>query len=694
MSFRICIDIGGTFTDLTVIDESGGVNVFKSPTTPDDYIDGMINALELAREHYGIPTRKFMVECSSANGGYFAHASTISTNAIIKGTVSKTGLLCTKGFRDTLTIREGGKDEPYNLQLDYPEPYVPRYLSLPITERINSEGGVEVALDESEVRQALRQLKEWEVKAIAVSLLWSISNPVHELRISEIIKDEWPEVPHVLGHQLNPCIREYRRTSSAVINASLLPLFSKYVSNLNDRLKNVGYSGELLMLTSNGGVMSVEAFVKSPIYSIDSGPAMTPVAGKLLAARELGRDDVITVDMGGTSFDVSCVTKGDIPISREAIVASHMLGINKVDSRSIGAGGGSIGWVDSGGLLHVGPQSAEAVPGPACYGQGGQEATVTDANLALGYLNPDYFLGGAMKLNRRLAEQSILQKVCNPLNLELTEAAFSIWNTVNINMVGAIKDITVWQGIDPRGYLFVSGGGAAGVHIVPIMQELEAKTALVPKVAGSLSAFGGVFADLSFEFSASYCTKSTNFDYKKVNETLERLEKRADAGLQKAGIEPKDRRLEFYVEAHYPYQIWELSVPLRGKRVGSEKALSELVDDFHEVHERVYAIKEPAQPIECIYWRVRAIGVRPHPAMKDIPFAGEDASAALVGKRKAYFRDLGGMVDTPIYRGEKLLPGNKITAPAIIEEPTTTIIVFPNSEGTVTKLRNYILVLD
>jgi len=694
MSFQVCTDIGGTFTDLAIIDEEGKIGVFKTPTTPLNYIEGVLNTLKLVSEYYKIPVKKVLEKCSSANGGIFSHGSTLSTNAIIEGKTAKTGLICTRGFRDILTIREGGKEDPYNWDVDYPPPYVPRYLTLPVTERVNSEGGVEIPLNEEEVRQAIRQFKKWNVQAIAVCLLWCITNPAHELRIGEIVKEEWPEIPYTLSHQLNPVIREYRRTSSAVINASLGPLISKYVFDLDGSLKKEGYLGELSLLTSTGGVMSVKELREKPIYSVDCGPAMAPVAGKAFAARELGKDNVITIDMGGTSFDVSCVTQGEISISREAKIDSHILGINKVDSRSIGAGGGSIAWVDSGGLLRVGPRSAGAVPGPACYGRSGKDATVTDANVVLGYIDPHYFLGGAMKLNRRLAEEAIQKNVGNPLNLELTEAAFSIWNTVNINMVTAIRDITIWQGIDPREYLLVSGGGAAGLHFIPIMRELEMKQALVPKVAGAISAVGGLFADLSTEYSASHYTQSNRFDYEGVNKELENLEKQGVAFLERAGVALKNRRVEFYVEAHYPYQIWELSVPLRGKRIDNEKELAQLVDDFHEVHERVYAIKEPGQYVECVYWRVKATGLMPKPKIEETPLASGDLSAALVGKRKAYFKDLGGVVETPIYRGDKLKAGNVIIAPAIIEEPTTTIVILPKSQATVTKWGSYLVDLE
>jgi N-methylhydantoinase A len=532
------------------------------------------------------------------------------------------------------------------------------------------------------------------VQAIGVALLWSIANPIHEQTIGEIIEEEWPSILYSLSHQVNPCIREYRRTSSTVIDASLKPIVSRYVLDLRERLKKIGHRGELFMLTSSGGVISAEELVARPIYSVDSGPALAPSAGKLFAVKELGRDNVVTVDMGGTSFDVSCITKGEINVSREALVGSHMLGINKVDSKSIGAGGGSVAWVDRGGLLHVGPQSAGAVPGPACYGKGGEGATVTDADLVLGYLDPNYFLGGKMTLKPRLAREVIEQKVGKLLSLKLEEAAFAIWGAVNANMITAIQDITIWQGIDPREYVFVSGGGAAGLHIIAIAKELGAKNILIPKTAGALSAFGGVFADIATDFSATRFTVSNNFDYKGVNTTLESLERQASAFLQRTGVTSEHQSLNFYVEARYPYQVWDLSVPLRSKRMSNEKKLAQLVEDFHQFHERVFAIKEPGQYIECIYWRVRATGELAKQDLKQIPSGGKDASRVLKSKREAYFKELGGMIQTPVYRGNDLLANNVITGPAIIEELTTTIVVPPGAKATVTKWASYIIELD
>lgn len=689
MSYRLCIDIGGTFTDLVVADAKGNVNIFKSPTTPGNYTDAFIETVKMAAGHYGLPLKEFMAQCSTDSGGYFGHGSTVSTNAIIEGKTAKTGLICTRGFRDILVAREAGKENPYNWQMEYPEPYIPRYLTISVDERINAEGGIETPLNEDDVRKAIGQFKEYKVKAIAVALLWSIANPAHELKIARIIDKEWPGIPYSLSHLVNPCIREYRRFSSTAIDASLKPLVSSYVAQLEKRLAEIGYRGQLSLLTSSGGVVSAEELVKKPIFSVDCGPALAPSAGRLIAETDLATDNIITTDMGGTSFDVACITGGEIAVSRECEAGGFMLGINKVDSKSIGAGGGSIAWVDSGGMLHIGPQSAGAVPGPACYNKGGTEPAVTDANAVLGYLDPDYFLGGGMKLDKKLAVKAIQDKVAAPLKLSVEEAAYSIWGAVNASMSNVIQDITVWRGIDPREYLVVSGGGAGGLHINAIAEELGVKRVLVPRVAGALSAFGGAFADITSDFSLSKFTESGSFDYEGIGAALAGLQKQAEEFFEHMRVPKKQRKIQVYAEARYPFQVWELPVLLRGTGIADQKQLAELIADFHKLHHKVFSVSAPDQPVEFVYWRVKAIGKLPRP---DFPAAKTSAGKAVSkSSRKAYFRELGGMVDTPVYKGVDLKPGNVITAPAIIEEPTTTILVMPGSKASITKYGNYLI---
>lgn len=694
MGIRVCVDVGGTFTDVVVVDEEGKFDIQKAPTTPDNYSEGILNALELAAQSRGESSAEFLEKCSTFISGVMTHGSTLTTNAMIEGKVAKTGLICTRGFRDVLLFREGYKENPFDFQVDYPEPYIPRYLTIPVVERINSEGEIDTPLNEDEVRQAVSQFKKWGVEAIAVSLIWSVANDVHEKRIREIAHEEWPEVVCVLGSDVNPCIREYRRTVSACIDASLKSLVTGYVTDLIEKLRSKGYKGELGMLNSSGGVMSTDELMARPIYSIDCGPALAPVAGREFAMRELGVSNILTMDMGGTSFDVSVTTEGLIAVSREAKLGNELPGISKVDSRSIGAGGGSIAWVDTGGLIHVGPYSAGATPGPACYGTGGEEPTVTDANLVLGYLDPDFFLGGRVKLYGNLAEEAI-GKIAERLNLSLIEAAFAIYSTINANMVVAMQDITIWQGIDPRGYLLVAGGGAAGAHASPLADALEMPRLIVPRVAGGLSAVGGTIADLVGEYSTSYYTETKEglFDYEGVKKVLDDLKGKGTSFLEREGVPAEKGRLEITLEARYPYQVYELPVPIADLDLTTREGVEEAVNRFHEVHDRVFAVKEPGMYIECIFWRVRAIGK----GIAEVEFAElereskEPSKSALIDERMAYFEKARGVVKTPVYRGKELKYGNELIGPALIEEETTTIVLPLERRLKVTKYGNYLI---
>ncbi|MGD0916680.1 MAG: hydantoinase/oxoprolinase family protein [Thermodesulfobacteriota bacterium] len=695
MGIRVCIDIGGTFTDLAVVnDKEGKLSLFKTSTTPDDYARAVIEGLSMAAEFYGMPMDQFLKLCSSRNGGAINYGTTLATNAVLQKKVAKVGLICTKGHRDILTFREGGKEDPFNWDIDYPDPYVPRYLTLPVTERIDAQGEIVTPLDENEAREAIRQFKRYGVEVIAVALLWCIVNPLHEKNIGELIEEEWPGCPFFLSHLINPVIREYRRTISTVINASLMPVVGPAIRGFDERLKELGYEGNLSLISAFGGIMSLQDITEKPIYCIDSGPTGGPVAGLLYARRELNRNDVITCDMGGTSFDVSRVTGGEIRTTIEAKVGFDYLGVRKVDTKSIGAGGGSIAWVDAGGLLRVGPESAGAQPGPACYRRGGTRPTVTDANLVLGYLNPQFLLGGKMKLEKKLATEVIEKHIAGPLGISSLEAAFSIWNTVCVNMTDAIRTITSWEGIDPREYVFVSGGGAAGAHIIPMMIDMGVRQLIIPKAAGALSAVGGLAADMVADFQRNYECNTGHFEFERVNKILSLREKEGTSFLESNGVKPENRRLEFSVDARYYSQPWELTIPLRVRMFKGESDVIQFVKDFHRMHERMRGSREEGQLVECSNWRVKAVG-----KTKEFKFYKVETGQrippkfALIGKRMVYFKELGGMVETKVFDGDKLKAGNRITAPAIIEEMATTIVVFPGSEITVTNLGNYLVKL-
>lgn len=688
MAYRIAIDTGGTFTDLVLADERGGLALGKALTTYERIFVGVEGALRMAAEQTGAGVAGVL-----SNTDLVIYGTTHATNAIIERSTARTAFLVTEGFPDILVLREGGKLDPFNLSYPPIEPYVPRRLTFEIRERIDAEGNVVAPLDERQARETLRRLAERKVEAIAVCLLWSPANPAHEEALGRMIEAELPRVPYTLSSRLNPIIREYRRASSAAIDASLKPLMQRHLNDFEQDLRKAGFNGQLLVATSFGGVMHARDVVQRPIYLVKSGPAMAPVAGRTYAEAEVGPRDLIVCDAGGTSFDVSLVHDRTITFTREtwlgSIFTGHITGMASVDVRSIGAGGGSIAWIDTGGLLRVGPQSARAEPGPACYGIGGVEPTVTDAALVLGYLDPGYFLGGRMRLDAAAAEAAVA-KVAGRLKMEVKDAARAIMEVAGDHMVGAIKDITINQGIDPRESLLVAGGGAAGLNIVPIARELGCRQVLVPRTAGALSACGGQYSNIVSEFTQSRFAYTGDFPYDAVNRVLSEITasmERFEAELRERGLTRFAR--EYFVEARYPYQVWELDVPLPKGRFDGQAELDAMIEAFHREHERVFAVKEPGQQVECVYWRGRLTATLDGPPLRRA--ATSRAAAPVAHSRQAIFFAGHREVETPRFHGEDLAPGTAIEGPAIIDEPTTTIVVYPQSRARVTELHNYLL---
>jgi N-methylhydantoinase A len=692
MARYVCVDVGGTFTDAAVLDSTGDVRVFKSPTTPADWTEGIIGALGSAAEHYGMTLKEFLEDVSIVNGGILTHGSTIATNAIIERKSGKVGVLCTKGFRDVFLYRESPRKDPFDQCVDYPEPFVPRYLTLPIEERMNSEGEVEKPLNEKDLLDAVRQLREYNVEAIAVCYLWSTVNPGHELKTKKLIHEVWPEITVVLSHEVNPVNREYRRWVAAAMDASLRRLVSTYANKLNSRLCKLGLIGELGMLNSSGGIMGTKEIVEKPLYSIDSGPAMAPVAGKHYAGNDIGEANAVVLDMGGTTFDVSCIIGGFITSSREAVIGAETPGISRVNVHSVGSGGGSIAWVDEGGLLRVGPRSAGSVPGPACYGTGGIYPTVTDANVVLGYINPDFFNDGKMKLRSELSYEAIKVHIADRLGISVEDAAYSIGVTVNANMITAIKDITIWQGIDPREFAMVAGGGACGLHAPALAEGLDMKKLIIPRTAGGLSAVGGVLSDIVAEFNGSYYTETRSIHLGEANKMLNGLSMQTKDFFNRNNISPENRSMELYVEGNYPFQVWELPVRMdqylsddfefvRSTGKGIEQA-------FGREHERVFSVSDNTY-VECNNWRLKAVGKRNISVRKSAELEKAESNPKPSETRKAYFKEYGGYMDTPIYQGSNLKFGNEIAGPAVIEEPTTTVVLPPRYKVVVTEYNNY-----
>ncbi len=672
---RFACDTGGTFTDLIVEGDDGELRMYKVATTPDDPIEGVLNALRLAADDRGESLAGLL-----GRGDMLIHGTTHAINAIITGNTAKTAFLTTKGHPDVLVLREGGRIEPFNFTVPYPQPYVPRALTFQVPERINAAGAVHERLDERAVIEIIAELQRRDVEAVAVCLLWSILNPDHELRVGRLLDEHLPGVPYTLSHQLNPVLREYRRASSSAIDASLKPLMTSYLGGLTERLKAAGFDGRTLVLTSRGGTLDAAELAKTPIHAVNSGPSMAPVAGRHYAAIDSDAPNAIIADTGGTTYDVSLVRRGRIPVTDETWIGQqfrgHMTGFSSIDIKSIGAGGGSIAWVDDGGVLHVGPESAGAVPGPVCYGAGGTEPTLTDATLTLGYLDPDYFLGGSVKLDSAAAADAIQRRTADPLSLSLQEAAASIVSVATENMVQAIADITVNQGIAPSDSVLIGGGGAAGLNAVFIARRLGCPEVIFPDVGAALSAAGALMSDLSMEYRAMLFTTSDAFDRDAVNMLLQSLTAQCEDFIAGPGAGSVSHAIEYMVEARYAHQVWEINVPLRVAQFASAADLDALVEDFHAMHEEIFAIRDPGSLIEMVGWRA-SVSCRLRDG-KAGHLRHPDAEDGLAASRPVFFPGVGN-VDAALYRFETMAVGQLHSGPAVIESPFTSIVADPES---------------
>ncbi|MCW3031635.1 MAG: 5-oxoprolinase [Solirubrobacterales bacterium] len=669
---RCAIDTGGTFTDLALEDEDE-VRIFKCSTTPHDPIVGILQVLELAAAGVGMTRAELLSKITM-----LIHGTTRATNAVITQSTARTALITTLGHRDVLLLREGGRSRAFDWSVEYTDAYIPRALTFEAPERIDAQGRVLRALDEPATIEIIERLAALEVEAVAVCLLWSIVNPAHEQRIGELLEQHLPEVPYTLSHALNPTLREYRRASSTAIDASLKPLMTSYLDGLERELRGAGFGGELLVISTSGGLMHAREAAKTPITSINSGPAMAPVAGRHFAAADPVAEDAIVADTGGTSYDVSVVRGGRIPMSRETWLGEpltgHITGFPAVDVKSIGAGGGSIAWIDDGGLLHVGPQSAGANPGPAAYGRGGELPTVTDACLTLGYLDAARFLGGSMTLDASRARAAIERDVGRPLGLDSREAASAILALATEHMVQAISEITVDAGIDPRGAVLIGGGGAAGLNSGAIMRRLGCRALVIPETGAVLSAIGALMADLSAEYTAACFTSSEQFDGVRVDAVIDELGERCRAFVAQVGAE--QHRIELIAEARLARQVWQIDVPLRVERFGADGAAEQtLLDDFRRLHEEIFAVRDERSAVEVVALRARVVCPLQSRSQRRLT----QSQQALEAERDAYFPGHG-LLRTRV-RALDALGEETLVGPAIVESPLTTVVVEPGASA-------------
>ncbi|MGW3954759.1 hydantoinase/oxoprolinase family protein [Streptomyces sp. NPDC004752] len=686
MRYSVSADTGGTFIDVVVRDEENNHYVGKALTTHGQVFDGMREALEGIATDLGTTAQSLI-----AHTDLFIYGTTRATNAIVTRRVAKTALLTTEGFPDILVLKEGGKRDVFDYGTEYPEPYIPRRRTFEVPERISSEGRVTTPLDEQAVREILYRLREEDYEAVAVSLLWSVVEPAHELRIGELAEEILPGVPYTLAHQIAPIVREYRRASAAAIDASLKPLMQSHFRGLEADLRAFGYTGQLLISSSIGGVMTVEEMIAAPINAAKSGPAMAPVAAVNFSLAEGLGGDTIVCDTGGTTFDVGLSHDSNLVYTRETWLGGEwegdLLGISSVDIRSIGSGGGSIAWVDDGGLLRVGPQSAGSEPGPACYGRGGTAATLSDAACVLGFFDPDFFLGGRMDLDTEAARRAV-GLVAEKLGRAVEETAWGILTLATDHMVKAVYDMTISQGLDPKESTVVAGGGAAGINIMQIGAELGSSRVILPKTAGALSAAGMHFADIVKEESAPLITRGSTFDHDGVNQALERLREKLVAFAGRVGLGEDDYVIEYFTEARYEAQVWDIVTALPTHEFRDDEDITRLRKAFDAEHERLFAFYDESADLEFISWKARLTAdlQTAHSQVPAVPRTEGTASRT----RQCYFgRD--GHTQTPVYLPRDLRPGQFVAGPAIIQEPTTTLVVYPGMSTEVSASGNYIL---
>lgn len=690
MGISIGIDTGGTFVDIAAMDEQCNVSIAKTPTTPWNYIEGIIKGLEIAAQNLHISLQELL-----RNTTKFIYGTTVATNDVLEGKGrERAGLIVTKGFRDTLYIRRGMRRSAFDTQDPFPEPIIRRFNTREINERMDSSGNVLVQLDEDEVRLVVRELVkgkgQWtkKIEAIAICLLHSYVNPIHERRVEEIIREEFPHLFITPSIDVAPEIREYERMSTISYNASVGKIFTNHLVELEKVLRGKGLNMEPQIILSSGGTSGIAEASLKPVYCLFSGPA-----GGVIAAQHLsvltGFPNIISVDMGGTSFDVGLIVNGEIITTMLSEIASYPVLGERIDIHSIGAGGGSIAWVDEGGILKVGPNSAGANPGPACYDKGGTEPTVTDANIVLGYIDPDYFLGGAIKLNSQRAVQTIKERIADKAGLSLVKAASGINKIVNNNMVNAMRVLSVERGYDPRDFIIMAFGGAGALHASAVSKELGAKGVMVPFLASVFSAFGMLVTDLRHSYSRTYRSLFSNLNLHKANELMLEMKQKAESVLEKEGVTGGRMRFEASMDLSYEGQIHELNVPISDFTI-TKVVLEEATASLAKKYEALYGFREKL-PVQLVTLRLNGIGETSKPSLKKYTQVKKDASPALKRYRKAYFEEKGDFVNTPIYDFSLLKPGNEIEGPAIIEYPTTTLLVPPEQRAYLDEWLNVII---
>ena len=670
--YKIGIDVGGTFTDFVVVEEGGQPQFFKTQSTPDDPSIGVMTGLQEISNAYGLSLDRLL-----GDTGLVIHGSTVATNTLVERKGAKVGLITTDGFRDLLEMREGLKEDRYNLRMQPVEPLAARYMRAGIPERIRANGRVERPLDEDALAKNLDYLVLEGAEALAVCFLFSYLNPSHEQKAAEIIRSRFPDLYTSLSHEVIPQIKEFDRLSTTVINSYVGPVFSRYLWHLAERFEAYPQLREVLIMQSNGGVAPINDSSRMAVRAILSGPAggvsAAAYIGQLLEERK-----IIAFDMGGTSTDISLIENGVPHITNEKFEAGWKIAAPMIDIHTLGAGGGSIARVDEGGILHVGPESAGAEPGPACYGKGGERPTVTDASLVLGYLDASNFLGGRASLDTAAAEHALTNRVAAPLSLSDAEGAFGVFKVVCTTIAEGIRLMSVQRGVDPREFTIMGFGGASGLHASEVARQLQVEKVYIPASAPVLSAYGMLNTDIKYDYFRSYPVSLDRANLDELRSILDELGNQGRDKLFDQGVAPEEVEIQYSADMRYLDQIYEVTVPLPDQDLPDPEFIARLTANFHRRYQELYSYNQQDQEVRLVTVRVAAVGKLPRIAQLDR--TGEGNTANPSGSRRVY---MGEWLEASIYAADSLSAGTEIAGPAVLESEFTTILVWPGDHATV-----------
>jgi N-methylhydantoinase A len=682
---RIGIDVGGTFVDIIHADATGRLTEVKVPADPADLVQCVVDGLQQLAAEAGAPIERLMAQVP-----LIVHGTTITTNAVLERRGSRAGILTTEGLRDALQMRKSKKEEPYNLQYQAPAPVIPRDLRLGVKERLDWKGDILIPIDEASVAAAIDVLRERGVESVAVCYLHSYVNDTHERLTMRLLDKQLPEIYSLSSAETLPLVGFYDRISTVSLAAYVGPALRRYLSNLGGALSGLGFKGSILIMKSDGGVISIRGAERNPAVTLLSGPAGGPRAA-LHYLQPLEMDRCIIMDMGGTSFDTSLIEGGQPMISQTGDIDRLRIALPMLSIHTIGAGGGSIAWFDKANLLHMGPRSAGAVPGPACYSAGGELPTATDADLVLGYINPDYFLGGKIKLSRERAESQIEQQVAIQLARDTRGAAAAMFKIINVNMAAAIGEVSVARGHDPRGFPLVVAGGAGPIHAAPIAEEIGITKVIIPRSSSVLCATGMLFSDLTHEYVRSVWRPGAKNADDAFKLAFEGMIADAVRDLASEGI-PEDRiDWHHFADMRYVSQFHQVKVPLETHELADGVIAPSVIERFEKMHDQMFGHTVPNARVEVVHLRTTAVGRTIQPDFIETVFS--EAHAKPVGIRSAYLPSRDAYADVPVYRELPASKGNGsgYPGPLLIDRPSTTIFVPDSWSVAVDAFGSYVL---